>query len=424
MAVARLLVLAVVGVGLVAISWTATDAGAPRELPVAVPVVVTTAFRYDSDHLGRNETLSELLDRHNVRGAELLQLLDAARARGLNPRRLHTDRLFEFRYPLPADKPDHVGVRLDDTRYLSLRRAPTGLWRGEAREIRWTIRVERAAGAVPDGGSLDAAIHRAIPDSVMPFRERQNLTWDLAEGVYAWIIDFHRDLRPGDRFQILYERLISDEGEVRYGRLLAANVETGGEDNTAYVLGGESGQNLYYNADGRSLHRAFLQAPVSYRHLSSRFGSRYHPILQRWRAHLGYDFAADFGTPIRATADGTVIYASRRGGYGLMVAIRHPKAIETRYAHMSRIASGIRRGVRVSQGDVIGFVGKSGLATGPHVHYEFLKNGRQVDYRHIDLGDGEPVPGDRRAEFDSLRATFDVYLHPPRLPTLANREWD
>ena len=133
-------------------------------------------------------------------------------------------------------------------------------------------------------------------------------------------------------------------------------------------------------------------------------------MLKTSRAHLGTDYAANIGTPIEATADGTVIRAGRWGGYGIMVGLRHARDIETRYAHMSRLAPGIRPGVRVRQGEVIGFVGMTGLVSGPHVHYEFLKNGRHLNPRSVDLGDGEPVPKARRAEFNTVRETFDRFL--------------
>jgi murein DD-endopeptidase MepM/ murein hydrolase activator NlpD len=156
--------------------------------------------------------------------------------------------------------------------------------------------------------------------------------------------------------------------------------------------------------------------PVRFRRISSGFSQgRFHPVLKTTRAHLGTDYAAAPGTPIYSTADGTVIRAGRWGGYGIMVAIRHPRGIETRYAHMQGLAKGIRAGIRVRQDELIGFVGMTGLADGPHVHYEFLKNGRHLNPRRADLGDGEPVPGTRRAEFDAVRAAYDRLLgrRPP-----------
>jgi murein DD-endopeptidase MepM/ murein hydrolase activator NlpD len=250
-----------------------------------------------------------------------------------------------------------------------------------------------------------------IPDSILTPVSRGQLIDNLADGVYAWQIDFTRDIHPGDRFVVLYERLVSALGETRYGRVLAASIETGNTENPAYVLSDGEGRNVYYDADGRSLRRAFKMYPVRFRRISSNFSrGRLHPVLRTTRAHLGTDYAADPGTPIYATADGTVLRAGRWGGYGIMVSIRHARGIETRYAHMQGLAKGIRAGMRVRQDQLIGFVGMTGLANGPHVHYEFLKNGRHINPRPADLGDGEPVPSARRAEFEAVRSAYDRML--------------
>ena len=185
------------------------------------------------------------------------------------------------------------------------------------------------------------------------------------------------------------------------------------------MLSGPNGGNEYYDADGRSLKRAFKLAPVPYR-ITSRFSlSRFHPILGIWRAHLGNDYHAPIGTPVEATGDGVVRRADRWDGYGLMAAIRHPHGIETRYAHLSRLAQGIHPGAAVTQGEVIGYSGMSGLATAPHVHYEFLKNGRHENPSRADLGDGTPVPAARRAEFATVRDHFEHLLEAAKPPVLA-----
>jgi murein DD-endopeptidase MepM/ murein hydrolase activator NlpD len=219
---------------------------------------------------------------------------------------------------------------------------------------------------------------------------------------------------------VVYERLVSALGEIRFGRVLAANIETAGSENPAYVLTDAEGRNAYYDAEGKSLRRAFLRNPVKFRRISSSFSrARFHPVLKTTRPHLGTDYSARPGTPIEATGDGTVVRAGRWGGYGIMVGIRHPKGIETRYAHMQGVGAGIHSGVRVRQGQVIGYVGMTGVANGPHVHYEFLKNGRHVNPRRADLGDGEPVPAARRAEFETVRAGFDRLLGRQPSPSVA-----
>jgi murein DD-endopeptidase MepM/ murein hydrolase activator NlpD len=398
---------AALGVALTGVLVLAGRARGPERLPVAVPLVVTRAFMEHADTVRPNETLSELLARQRIVGADMLALLDALA--GLNPRRVLPGKVFEFRTMVGAAVPEWVRVRTNDTTFLRATRGPDGGWTAARDRIEWLVDVERIDGAIQS--SLYETIDALIPDSVMPALARSQLAWDLADAVFAWQIDFTRDIRPGDRFTVVYERLNSSLGEVRYGRVLAAVVETSGVENTAYVLSDGEGRNAYYDAAGRSLRRAFKMYPVRFRRISSNFSrSRLHPVLGVSRPHLGTDFAADVGTLIEATGDGTVIRAGRWGGLGIMVAIRHAKDIETRYGHMSRIAVGIRPGVRVRQGDLVGYVGMTGLTNGPHVHYEFLKNGRQLNPRRVDLGDGEPVPAALRATFDSVRVGYDRVL--------------
>ena len=397
---------AVVSTALVVL--TTASARRAEEMPVAEPIVVSKAYVERSDRLRRNETLSHMFARHRVEGAELRQLLEVARPRGLDPRHVTPSQVFDFRYVIGRDVPNRVRTRISEDAFLQLQRDSAGEWEVFIDPIQWAVVQEYASGTI--NSSLNDAVHRAIADSVLPFGHRDRLIWNVAEDVYGWIIDFTRDNRPGDRFDILYERLISSAGDVRYGRLLAASIETGGKPNTAYVMSDGQNRNVYYDGDGRSMKRAFLRYPVQFRRISGGYGSRYHPILRQYRRHLGTDYAARTGTPIFAAADGKVTTAGRWGGYGLVVTIRHPKDIETRYAHMSRVARGIKPGVRVEQGQTIGFVGMTGLATGPHVHYEFLKNGRQVDFRGIDMGDGDPVPALLRPEFEAVRASFNRIL--------------
>lgn len=376
-------------------------------LPVAAPLVVDHAFEERADTVARNETLSDLFARHGIMGADLIGLLGAADE--IDPRRVRPGLAFEFRYPVGRERAERVRVRVNPDLFLNLTRGADGAWRAEREQVTWTVHTERLEGEI--ASSLYETMDGLIPDSILPRPQRSELVWDLAEGVYAWQIDFTRDNYPGDGFAVLFERLVSSLGEVRYGRILAARIDTRGRENLAFVMTDDRGRNAYYDQDGRSLRRAFLMYPVRFRRISSGFSrGRFHPVLRTYRAHLGTDYAANYGTPIEATGDGTVTRAGRWGGYGLVVTIRHPKGIETRYAHMSRIAPGIRPGVRVSQGQWIGNVGATGLANGPHVHYEFLKNGRHVDHRRVDLGDGEPVPADRREEFEAIRSRYARFL--------------
>lgn len=396
-------------------AWTAARAWSRTQLPVAAPLVVTAAYVDRADMVRRGETLTHVFGRQGIAGPELLAVLGAAT--GLNPRRVAAGQIFEFRYAVGEPAPLRVKTRLSDQRVLWLRRGAGGGWRGDVERVVWTPHQVRVIGTI--NSSVYQTIHALIPDSVLPPEEKSKLVFNLADEVFAWEIDFAVEIREGDRFRFLVERLVSSEGEVRYGRLLAAHLATRGTERTAYVLSDAAGRNAYYDAGGRSLRRAFKRSPVSYR-VTSRFSfGRFHPILRRYRAHLGTDFRAPYGTPVEATGEGTVVRAGRWGGYGLVVAIRHLRGIETRYAHLSRIGNRIQPGVRVDQGEMIGYSGNSGLSAAPHVHYEFLKNGKQINPSPADAGQGAPVPEARREAFEATRYHYDRLLRAASVPVLA-----
>jgi murein DD-endopeptidase MepM/ murein hydrolase activator NlpD len=235
--------------------------------------------------------------------------------------------------------------------------------------------------------------------------------------VYDWEIDFTRDVHPGDRFRVVIERLESPEGERRFGRVLAAEVQLGKVPSYAFAFAPNSSEVAgFYDGEGRSLKRAFLRAPLQFRRVSSRFGTRFHPILHVWRHHEGIDFAAAYGAPVRATGDGVVTRLGREDtGYGNLIELRHANGIRTRYGHLSAFARGLRVGERVEQGETIGYVGSTGLATGPHLHYEFLVNGRPINPQRKDFGAGRPVPNNLRAAFEAVRTRLRVELESPAM---------
>ena len=261
--------------------------------------------------------------------------------------------------------------------------------------------------------SLYDALDKAVSDTFLPAGERRSLAWAIAD-VYDWEVDFTRDIRPGDRFTVVCERLESPEGERRFGRILAARVDVAKNPNYAFYFDDSSAAVAgFYDERGRSLRRAFLRAPLQFRRVSSRFGSRFHPMLHIWRAHEGVDFSAPYGTPVRATADGIVTRVGREDdGYGNLIELRHANGIRTRYGHLSAFARGLRVGERVEQGETIGFVGSTGLSTGPHLHYEFLVNGRPTNPRRNDMGSGTPVPQRLAAAYDAVRDVLRAQLEP------------
>jgi murein DD-endopeptidase MepM/ murein hydrolase activator NlpD len=228
-------------------------------------------------------------------------------------------------------------------------------------------------------------------------------------------VDFTRDIQPGDSFRVVFERRVSQDGEVRVGNVLASDLTMSGKRLSAFRFGGVSGGSpLYYDANGGSLRRAFLRAPVQFRRISSNFARRrYHPVLGLSRRHEGTDYAATPGTPVMAAGDGVVLRVGRSGGYGNLIELRHVNGITTRYGHLRGFARSIRQGVRVVQGQTIGYVGSTGLATGPHLHYEFRENGIARDSRRVTLGTGSPVPPQKRADFERERDRLLLLLTQP-----------
>lgn len=285
--------------------------------------------------------------------------------------------------------------------------------------IAWTTTRVRVTGTITD--NLYDGLDAAIPDSVLPKGQRVALAWAIAD-VYDWEVDFTRDVRAGDRVDVLFERLESPTGERRFGRILAARVDAAKTPNFAFrFAGADSARAGYYDETGRSLRRAFLRAPLQFRRISSGFGNRYHPILHRWRKHEGIDFSAAYGTPVRATADGVVyrlVYEA--DGYGRMVELRHANGIKTIYGHLSAYAKGLHVGQRVTQSETIAYVGSTGLSTGPHLHYEFLVNGQATNPNRKDMGAGTPVPKSLKTAFDAVRATLLSLLEPPPVASVAS----
>lgn len=379
-----------------------------HRLPEARPIVVSTLVRESADTLRRGETLSALLSRNQV-GLDVGEVLSAL---GVEARRLREGLIFHFRREGDDREPRHLTVRTGPEERLRLVRVGSG-WTGERVPVRWDAETVQIEGTIDH--SLYDALDRTVGDDVLPGSERIRMAWDLAD-VFAWSVDFSRDIQAGDQIRAVVERLVSEEGETRFGRVLASELVVNGRTLTAFRFRDEDGRPAYYDADGNSLRRAFLVAPVEFRRISSGLGGRRHPILGTYRGHNGIDYSAVSGTPVRAAGDGTVSQAGRSGGYGNLVELRHRNGITTRYAHLRGFAAGIRRGARVTQGQVIGYVGSTGLSTAPHLHYEFRVNGTPRDPRRVDLGNGEPIPASLRDAFQAERERLARLMVPARRP--------
>ncbi|HJV73337.1 MAG TPA: M23 family metallopeptidase [Noviherbaspirillum sp.] len=260
-------------------------------------------------------------------------------------------------------------------------------------------RIEMRAGEIRS--SLFAATDAAqIPDSVAT----------QIVDMFATNIDFASDLRRGDRFNVVYETFWQNGDYVRAGRVLAGEFYNGNNKyQSVWFEEPESKQaGGYYSFDGKSLKKAFLKSPLEFSRVSSGFAMRVHPISGRWKQHKGIDFAAPTGTPIRAAGDGVIDFAGTQGGYGNVVVIKHWSKYSTAYAHMSRIVSGMKRGAKVSQGEVIGYVGSTGWSTGPHLHYEFRVNNESLDPRQLDIPNAQPLAG---ADLQRFRNVASAMSH-------------
>ena len=383
------------------------------DVPVALPIVVSDPFRVVSDTLHSGESVSTLLARQGVTGLDFGALADLLQ---FDPRRLRAGLVFSVHRDATTDEATRFELQPDHTQRLRFIRTSSG-WSGESVPIRWVTDTIRIQGVIES--SLTEAADRAIAEATLNRDARAQFVNELAD-VFAWTVDFSRDPQPGDPFTAVVERLVSEDGEVRFGRVLAGDATINSRHLQAFRYVPTSGRPGYYDAEGNALKREFLAAPLQFRYISSGMSSRrFHPVLKIYRRHEGIDYSAATGTPVRSTANGTVVRAGRAGGYGNLVEIRHRNGITTRYAHLSRITPGLRAGRSVMQGEEIGRVGSTGTSTAPHLHYEFRVNGTARDPRSMKFEAGEPLERRDRPGFDRERALLQEMLgrRPASEPT-------
>ena len=340
------------------------------------------------ERIQRGDTLAALLTRLRIEDQEAFRFLrsapDAKALRQMLPGRVvrartsEDGRLLDLRY---SNGGTLLTVKSDGSGYRVIEQA-----------VQLERRVLMRSGDIKSSlfGATDAA---QVSDGVAN---------QLAE-IFSTDIDFHRDLRRGDRFMVVYEMFYEAGEPVKSGRLLAAEFVNQGKTYQAIWFQHADGQGGYYTLDGKNIKKTFLRSPLEFSRITSGFTTaRFHPILQRWKAHTGVDYAAATGTGVKATADGVVEFAGRQGGYGNVVLLRHQKKYTTLYAHLSSFGRNIRVGGRVSQGEVIGYVGSSGLATGPHLHYEFHINDVYQDPLRAAMPDALPITPEYRAAFEAV----------------------
>ena len=368
---------------------------------VVEPKVVLTlpadTLRFEKHTIVSGESFGALLGKRGIGTAQIYKIA-AAVENDFNVRRIRAgievqfatgdSSLFPAFFIYPESKYEYWIIGLQDSIY--------------AKKVEKEREVRRRAIS----GTIDDALYLSVGRS----GGTQALAMSLVE-VYAWTIDFFR-LQKGDAFSVIYEEeYVDDTVYVGFNSIVAANLTHMGNDFYSFPYENELGFHDYYDEEGRSLRKTFLRAPLNFTRISSRYsGRRFHPVQKRWKAHLGTDYAAPTGTPIMTTADGVIIAAQYTSANGNYVKVRHNSTYTTQYLHMSKIKPGIRNGVKVKQGDVIGYVGSTGLATGPHVCYRFWANGRQVDPYKQKLPDAKPLTADRMEAYQSYMTRLKVEL--------------
>ena len=377
---------------------TATDAVTHRpvvqELTLALPAPVsgTDEGYWREERIQRGDTLAELLARLGADDPAAFQFLRTSRSlralhqmppgRTVSARVTADGRLLSLRYPSGGKV---LEVQREGEEFATTE-TPLVL---ERRVLMKSGEIRSSLFAATDAAGMSDAVAIQVAD------------------IFSTDIDFHRDLRRGDLFSVVYE-MYYDRGEpVRSGRVLAAEFINAGRQYRAVYFQYSDSHGGYYTPDGKNIRKAFLRSPLEFSRISSGFSMRFHPILKQWRAHKGIDYAAPTGTRVKATGDGIVEFAGRHaGGYGNLVVLRHQSKYTTWYGHLSGFAKGVHKGARVAQGDVVGYVGATGLATGPHLHYEFRINDVHQNPLRVVLPSAPPIEPAQKPAFEAATASL------------------
>jgi murein DD-endopeptidase MepM/ murein hydrolase activator NlpD len=377
----------------------------PAEVLVAQAATPTWRLRFDT--LDRGESLRSLLRRGGLNDSAVARALQAATS--LDQRRIPAGMPVTIRSEATDSTPSEVTLQLSIDRLLRLRRTGDS-WTGEDERLPWTTDTIIVGGTI--ASNLYAAMDSSAKDD-LPVGARQQLAWSLAD-VYEYRVDMSRDLQAGDAFKVVAERSVAPTGAIRIGKIVAATFSLSGSEIDAVHFASGSVGGEYFDRNGKSMRASFLRAPLEFRRISSIFGKREHPILGGWRQHKGTDYAAATGTPVRAIGDGVVTRQGWGSGYGNVLEIRHRNGFVTRYGHLSRFGSGVHVGSHVTIGQTVAFVGSTGLATGPHLHFEVLVNGEQRDPRvALKQTGGDPIPDAERASFAQFRDRLLASLDSP-----------
>lgn len=350
--------------------------------------------------ISSGDTLMRLLVRNGLETVEAHNVITALQ-QVFNPRRIRQGHEITLAFENTSDRDpvfQQMNLRLDVTRSVQVERCSEKGFTATETIQELGSRLVRAEAEITSS-LYNAAVSAGIPVDVLMQMIR----------AYSFDVDFQRDIQPGDTIAILFEEKINENGEfVRGGSTMYASLNTRGRDLAIYRYETTDGEVDFFNPKGQSVRKTLMVTPIDGARLTSGYGKRRHPILGYSRMHRGLDFAAPTGTPIMAAGDGIVEYAGRKGNYGNYIRLRHPNEYHTVYAHMSRFASGIRSGVRVRQGETIGYVGSTGMSTGPHLHYEVHYRGNHVNPRTVDTPPGRTLKGDELSRFHAARNDLEV----------------
>ncbi len=376
--------------------------------------------------VGRGDTLMGVLTDAGAARADAHRAI-AAMTPLQDPRKVRAGQELELafeEYVQETDKGDSeiarrltsVSIKTDVDRHVTVSRTEDGDYAG------MEVIAELETGHVQARGTINSSLFLAAAEAGIPAA----ITVEMIR-MYSYDIDFQREIRQGDTFEVFFTREYDENGTpVREGDVLYASMNVSGKERRLWRHEPTDGGNWdYFDEQGRSMRKFLMKTPIDGARISSGFGNRRHPILGYTRLHAGTDFAAPTGTPIYAAGNGTIEMAQRNGGYGKYVRIRHANGYQTAYAHMSRYGRGIRKGVRVRQGQVIGYVGSTGRSTGPHLHYEVIRNGTKVNPQRIRVPTGRTLSGDQLAAFQESRNNINTLMaEAPSMTRLAEANID
>ena len=343
------------------------------------------------------ETFDKILESYSIEKSEIIKIKNSLNKK-VNLNKLNTKQIIQFSLDKTNNKIEEFIYQISNTQKIYLKR---NIKEDSFNKEIVSIKLEKKI--VYKENLIIQSLYKAATDQQIP----ANTIIEFA-GIYGFQVDFQRDIRRNDKFQIMYETFLNEKNEIiETGEILFANLKLSGQDNNLYYFDYE-GSEGHYDKNGKSVKKALMKTPINGARLSSPFGMRKHPIDGYNKMHKGTDFAAPMGTPIMASGDGVVKKAGWCGGGGNCVKIKHNSTYQTIYAHMSKFARGIKPGVRVKQGQTIGYVGSTGKSTGPHLHYEVIVNGKKVNSQKLKLPSGKILKGKERKLFETKKIKLDV----------------